>query len=312
MRINQKADLQLQSETGTLIEFTDAYHYNDLQDNLMSVGIACDAGLIMIFDKKKLCVYQETNFKVSGNLISSVKRDASSGLYYWKLFSHERISKSNAYAARARDFTRRHRQNPSSTSISALRQAFSDLQPICARANAAQGKDRVFRAVDLSGPISADRIAALSKSYEQELSKYELYHGRLGHLSTKTIELVYNVKLPPKTGCIECVHGKGHHVNPKEIKKSEFTDRNLKAGEICSKSTSADHSLVQSVAIHTAKTIFAEPLATPMFFHHLTNSRTTRTFLNCMLPREVNLAIACASSRQTMARFTPESAAEPC
>ena len=232
MRINQKADLQLQSETGTLIEFTDAYHYNDLQDNLMSVGIACDAGLIMIFDKKKLCVYQETNFKVSGNLISTVKRDATSGLYYWKLFSQERISKSNAFAARARDFTRRHRQNPSSTSISALRQAFSDLQPICARANAAQGKDRVFRAVDLSGPISADRIAALSKSYEQELSKYELYHGRLGHLSTKTIELVYNVKLPPKTGCIECVHGKGHHVNPKEIKKSEFTDRNLKAGEM--------------------------------------------------------------------------------
>ena len=79
MRINQKADLQLQSETGTLIEFTDAYHYNDLQDNLMSVGIACDAGLIMIFDKKKLCVYQETNFKVSGNLISTVKRDATTG-----------------------------------------------------------------------------------------------------------------------------------------------------------------------------------------------------------------------------------------
>ena len=232
MRISHKADLPLQSETGTLIEFTDAYHYDDLQDNLMSVGIACDAGLIMVFDKKKLSVYRETDLKVSGNLISSVKRDASSGLYYWKLFSQERTSKSNAYAARARDFTRQHRQNPSSTSIAALRQAFSELQPICARANAALGRDRVFRAVDLSGPLTADRIAALSKSYEQELSKYELLHGRLGHLSTKTIELVYNVKLPSKTGCIECVHGKGHHVHPKKIEKSESTDRNLKAGEM--------------------------------------------------------------------------------
>ena len=232
MHITKKAVLPLQTEMSTLIEFSDSYHSRDLQDNLMSVGIACDANLVMVFCKKRLRVFQDENFTATGNQISSVNRDTNTGLYYWKLYSQVKTTRNDAFAALARDFTLRVKQSPSSPSISTLRAAFAELQPMCASANAALGREREFRAVDLNGPLTLEGIAALSKSYENNLSKYELLHGRLGHLNTKIIELVYDVKLPKKTGCIECVHGKGHRVGAKDIEKSESTDRNLKAGEM--------------------------------------------------------------------------------
>ena len=232
MHITQKAILPLQTEMNTLIEFSDSYYSKNLQDNLMSVGIACDANLVMVFCKRRLRVFQDEDFTATGNQISSVNRDANTGLYYWKLFSQVKTTRNDAYAALARDFTQRVKQSPDSTSITTLRAAFAGLLPLCESANAALGRDREFRAVDLNGPLTPQGIAALSKSYEQNLTKFELLHGRLGHLNTKIIELVYEVKLPKKTGCIECVHGKGHHVGAKNIEKSESTDRNLKAGEM--------------------------------------------------------------------------------
>ena len=231
INVTQKAALPLQSEMGTEIEFTDSYYSTDLHDNLMSVGIACEAGLVCVFDKSKLRVFQEDKFVATGNVVSTTDREAN-GLYYWTLYSKDKKSRGEAYVAKAKRFTANSLRCPEMVTVEAIRTAFPELQPICARANAALDFRRSFKAVDLSGPLSTERLAALSKSYEVNLSPFELYHGRLAHLNTKFIKLVYNVDLPKKTGCIECVHGKGHHIKPKPVDQNLSTDRNLKPGEM--------------------------------------------------------------------------------
>ena len=136
INVTQKAALPLQSEMGTEIEFTDSYYSTDLHDNLMSVGIACEAGLVCVFDKSKLRVFQDDKFVATGNVVSTTDREAN-GLYYWTLYSKDKKSRGEAYVAKAKRFTANSLRCPEMVTVEAIRTAFPELQPICARANAA-------------------------------------------------------------------------------------------------------------------------------------------------------------------------------
>jgi hypothetical protein len=190
----------------------------NVTEKLCSVGELCDAGYVFVFDDKKLTMYEQNNFSVKGNIITSDLRDERTKLYPINLYRD--LNEKNGV------------QNVSTPSVSVI------LAPPCPSLSIIEQRKEL--PLVISDKPSA---ALLAKSYiNPSLSDIDRFHAKFGDVGIKYLKrCMPNLKIPNKYRCDICIDGKIHKFGHKKC--AEGVRREFLPG-VCIHS---DHSGLRSI-----------------------------------------------------------------
>jgi hypothetical protein len=157
---------------------------------LASVGEICDAGMVCVFDKHGLSVFEEKDIQIEGKLITRDERDKKTRLFPLSLLrkvdEKNYVNAITMSASLASDYQKKEERKNEKIQTESLPDSVVDGECL--------------------------PIALLSKTYVKEgLSQIERYHAKCGDVGIKYLKRAFpSLSIPKKFRCEFCIEGKIH------------------------------------------------------------------------------------------------------